>query len=144
MTLDIFSRKIIDYEFDVFKGNNLAIPNMKWTFEIIGDCSNMIFHSDNGSEYTSYEAIKLERDYGYKASFSRPGKCQDNSIVEYTFSILEQEYLQFNYDKSFEELKRIIKWIVYDYNNVRWQGNLQNKTPQEFLEVYELQTGNFI
>lgn len=144
LTLDIFSRKIIDYEFDVFKGNNLAIPNMLRTFKIIGDCSNMIFHSDNGSEYTSYEAIKLERDFGYKASFSRPGKCQDNSIVEYTFSILKQEYLQFNYDKSFEELKVFIKWMVYDYNNVRWQGNLQNKTPQEILEVHNLQTGNFI
>lgn len=85
LTLDIYSRMIIDYEFDRHKGTKLAIPNMIRTFQLIGDCSNTIFHSDNGVEYTSNEARELEKKHGYNASFSRLGKVKIIQLLNIHF-----------------------------------------------------------
>lgn len=70
------------------KGLRLAYPNIKDTFDKIPFDSNTILYNDNGSEYTSNKMKALIKKLGIKHSFTKFGTgFQDNSIVEYLFSI---------------------------------------------------------
>ncbi len=55
VTMDLFNEEILDYEFAKHKGSSLVIPNLKRTLDSIKDTKNVIIHSDNGPEYTSYD-----------------------------------------------------------------------------------------
>lgn len=53
----------------------------------------VIFHSDRGSQYCSYDYQKLLREYGFKASMSGKGNCYDNAAVETFFQSLKAELI---------------------------------------------------
>ncbi len=61
----------------------------------------------------------------------RIGVSLDNRPVEYFFSILKQEYL-FDGTFDFKTTKKLIDKSISHYNNIRFQGCLNNQSPTEF------------
>ena len=45
----------------------------------------VIFHSDRGSEYSSYLVQKILKENHFTISMSRTGNCWDNAVVESFF-----------------------------------------------------------
>lgn len=131
--VDLFNWELMDIVVGRNKGNIIVVPNIKNTFEKISKNRETILHSDNGSEYSSNEIKKLKHLYNFKQSFSRPGKYQDNRVIEYVISIIKTEYINIDCKgMSFEEFLKYSKWMMHHYNNIRKQGNLGWKTPQMF------------
>ena len=66
---------------------------------------------------------------------SRIDNALDNRPIEYFFSILKQEYLRKIpvKERTIEKIKNELDYIKFHYNNIRFQGNLQNKTPREYV-----------
>jgi len=54
----------------------LTVKALMITYESRGKPKGVMFHSDQGSQYTSR---KSGRPYGVKQSLSRKGNCWDNS-----------------------------------------------------------------
>ena len=66
------------------------------------DVSNLIIHSDQGFQYTSFEYKAIRESNGIQISMSRKGTPIDDSHIESFHSILEKKLCTTNIT-SFEE-----------------------------------------
>ena len=58
-----------------------------------GKPSELMLHSDQGSQYTSEDFQQLLKAQGITCSMSRRGECWDNAAMESFFSSLKTERL---------------------------------------------------
>ena len=49
------------------------------------DTDSVILHSDQGSQYSSYDYTKLAKKYNIILGMSRRGNCYDNAVAESFF-----------------------------------------------------------
>lgn len=136
--LDHFNHEVASYQVSKHNNNDLVIDTVKGVLAT-RDCSDMILHSDRGSQYRSYEYSELTADFNITVSMSAPGCPADNAVVECFFSHLKAEFFYLNTFKSEDDfLEKLHKWLVY-YNNTRIQARLGYRSPVD----YRLQaTGN--
>ena len=92
-------------------------------FELRGKPTNILFHSDQGSHYTSREYRQLLWRYQIKQSLSRRGNCWDNApMVGY---------------RSFTEAQhQIIQYIIGYYSQLRPHQYNGGLTPNESERLY--------
>lgn len=105
-------------------------------FDFRGQPENLIFHSDQGTQYTAYEFRKMLRDLGVKQSFSNPGCPYDNAVAESFFSIMKQEELSHNYYNSLKELEDTVSEYIEFYNTMRPHKRLKGMSPTVFEIKY--------
>ena len=55
---------------------------------------SVILHSDQGSQYSSYDYKKLAKKYNITLSMSRRGNCYDNAVAESFFKTLKKELVR--------------------------------------------------
>jgi len=134
--IDGSNNELVDIKLSIHNDNELVMNNMKEAIKN-KDVSNLIIHSDHGSLYSGISFNKLLNDNNIKQSMSRVGNSLDNRPIEYFFSILKQEYLRTIKlrDRSFDKINKELEYIKWDYNNNRFQSNLQNKTPCEYMAL---------
>ena len=88
-----------------------------------------IFHSDQGTIYSSVAFNNAHKDYNIIRSMSRIGTPTDNPIIESKNGWLKKEmYIDFNQD-DFETVEDYINAIIYDHNYLRPSYALNYKTP---------------
>ena len=98
----------------------------KITDEILG-------HSDQGSQYTSYEYVNEAQKHKLILSYSTPGTPTENPGQESFFGRLKDECkTEFNEAKTFDELKKLISKKIRYYNNERLHTSLNLRSPRKF------------
>ena len=132
--LDLHSKKIVGYSFGKNMTNALvetALKNACYLQEISKN-SNIIFHSDLGSQYTSYDLKELCRDFDMIQSFSKKGCPYDNACIESFHAIIKKEEVYRTTYKDFKEAEiAIFAYIESLYNSKRLHSALDYKTPNE-------------
>jgi putative transposase len=91
--IDCFSKMVVGWAMaDHYKTSLIqaAIDSAAGTIDIQPGC---IFHSDRGSNYTSYEFAKKLVDMDMRQSVGRTGVCWDNAMAESFFGALKNEWL---------------------------------------------------
>ena len=88
--IDLYARKVI--AFDVAKTADSAFIQRMFdsAFEMRGKPVGLIFHSNQGSQYTAFEFRKHLRELGVKSSFSNPGTPLDNAVAESFFASMKR------------------------------------------------------
>jgi putative transposase len=114
---------------------------LSMAFETRGQPQNVIFHSDQGSHYTSRQYRQLLWRYRIKQSMSRRVTCWDNSPMQRFFRSLKTEWVPEIGYRSFVEAKHaVINYIIGYYNQVRphqHNGGLSpNAAEQKFWFAY--------
>lgn len=95
---------------------------------------DILFHSDQGSQYTSYEYVNAVLKVG-KLSFSTPGTPTENPGQESFFGRFKDEWkTEINELKSFEEVEKFIKSKIRYYNYSRLHTSIKNQTPYIFTK----------
>jgi transposase InsO family protein len=64
---------------------------MAWFKHHPSKISELMFHSDRGSQYASNDFRDVLKEYGITASMSRRGDCWDNACSETLFGSLKVE-----------------------------------------------------
>lgn len=106
-------------------------------FELRGKPTNILFHSDQGSHYTSREYRQLLWRYQIKQSLSRRGNCWDNAPMERFFRSLKTEWVQMVGYRSFTEAQhQIIQYIIGYYSQLRPHQYNGGLTPNESKRLY--------
>ena len=105
---------------------------LDWTFECRGKPQGLLFHSDQGTQYSAYMFRKHLRDLGVKQSFSNPGTPYDNAVAESFFSMMKQEELSHNYYHSAEELEVTVADYINFFNTMRPHRKLAGQSPENF------------
>ena len=92
-----------------------------------------IFHSDQGSQYCSYQFQELLSSVGFRCSMSRRGQCWDNAVAESFWSILKRECLPVNrkFTSRKEGISKISNWLSY-YNGFRPHSALGMQSPYQY------------
>lgn len=134
--IDLFSRKIIGYRVHYNAKNNLVIHVLKDAFESRGEPDNLIFYSDRGSQYTSYEYMELLKSLGIKSSFSDAANPYDNAVVESFFPHLKKEEIYRKIYLDLNDLKESIDRYIRFFNDYRPHETLSNLSQDEFEQKY--------
>lgn len=133
--LDLYSRRIVGWAISDKPDTELAIraldnalqsrPHRPW---------RLMFHSDQGCQYTSKELRTYLRGKGILQSMSRRGQCWDNAAMESFFGTLKQEtgLGKWPLDTAEETKYAIFEWIEAWYNVTRRHSTLGYCSPAEF------------
>ena len=95
--------------------------------------SPLIFNSDQGSQYTGSEHIRILENHGIQISMNCKGRNIDNIIMERFFRTLKYNCIFINEFKNISELKEGINNYVDKYNNRRFHSSIGYKKP---MDVY--------
>lgn len=131
IVMDLYSRKIVAHRVSSQNNNLLTINTFKDAFENRGRPQGLIFHSDQGSNYTSFEFVSLLRFFKVEQSLSKRATPYDNSVVESFFGNLKKEDLYSRVFESFEDLVNAVDNYIEYYNNLRPHKSLNFMTPNQ-------------
>jgi len=93
----------------------------------------IIFHADQGSQYTSKQIAETAADLGLLRSMGRTGVCWDNAQAESFWSTFKNEFYYRRAFTSFEQLRRATYvWIDSIYNARRRHSALGYLSPLEY------------
>lgn len=137
--LDVFNNEIVGYDVreSMFgNGNNnhvQALNNMLNTKIKRGYKDlNTIFHTDQGTVYSSMSFNNILKSYSMTRSMSRAGTPTDNPVIESKNGWLKKEmYIDFDIN-NYTTVQEFIDDIVYDNNYLRPSYALNYKTPIEY------------
>ena len=121
VVLDLFARKPVGWAMSFSPDSRLTIKALKMAWEIRSKPAGVMFHSDQGSHYTSRQFRQLLWRYQIKQSLSRRGNCWDNSPMERFFRSLKNEWIPVTGYMNFSDAAHeITDYIVGYYNALIW------------------------
>lgn len=101
----------------------------------------VLFHSDQGSQFTSKEVIDKISSFHWVQSMSRKGNCWDNAVIESFFSIIKREELKWHVFHSFIQAERVVReYIDGYYMSVRPHESLGGVPPIQYIMTMNLST----
>ncbi len=103
VVLDLFARKPIGWAMSYSPDSRLTVKALQMAWEHRGQPSGVVFHSDQGSHYSSRAYRQVLWRYQFKQSMSRRGNCWDNSPMERFFRSLKSEWVPTLGYRSFAE-----------------------------------------
>jgi len=133
VVLDLFSRKVVGWSMNANMGAQLVIDALVMAIWRRGRPTELLHHSDQGSQYTSEDFQRLLADQGIICSMSRKGDCWDNAAIESFFSTLKRERLsRRHYENRDEARVEVFDYIERFYNPRRRHSTLGLVSPDEF------------
>jgi putative transposase len=131
VVMDLHSRAVIGYSVDRAANTSLVQRALEdaWQTSGLTRLNGLLFHSDRGVQYTSFETQHWLVERGAVISLSRTGNCWDNAVVESFFSLMKQQWLYpIGVVKQKKMRKRINHYIDQVYNHWRIHGT-RNQVP---------------
>ena len=93
----------------------------------------VVFHSDQGGQYTSDAFQRCMRENNIVSSMSREGNCLDNAVTERFFRSLKSERVNYRrYQTRHQAIADIIDYIEPFYNQKRRHAKLGNISPVQY------------
>ncbi len=123
---DLYDHSIVAYKIHSTCHMSLITETIKDAVKSngISPTSDLIIHSDQGSQFTSRTYHNLSKRYHFTPSMSRRGCPTDNAMIENFFSCLKRECInRYTFKTKKEAIERINHYIFF-YNTFRIQENL--------------------
>lgn len=139
--IDEYTKKIVWYSLWFYHTKELilsSINNAIWN----SNKKPIILHSDQWSEYRSYEYLDLLRKNDIQVSMSRKSSPWENSVQESFYWKFKFELWNLNRFSSIDEVIEYIHLKIHYYNNNRIHTTLK-MTPRQF-EQKLLNLVNFV
>ncbi|WP_447595622.1 IS3 family transposase [Aquipseudomonas campi] len=117
--IDLFARRVVGWAFSSKPDADLVIKALDVAYEQRGRPQNVLFHSDQGSQYGSRGFRQRLWRYRFKQSMSRRGNCHDNAPMERLFRSLKTEWVpSVGYMSAALAQQDIGRFLMQRYN---WQ-----------------------
>ncbi|WP_139193335.1 IS3 family transposase [Angelakisella massiliensis] len=118
--VDLYSRKVIAHKVSTRNSTQLITATLRMTYDTRMPGENLIFHSDQGSQYTSHAFRQLLKKLKITQSFSNAGTPHDNAVMESFFAVFKkEEFYRNNYRSEAELRKKIDEYIAFYNQNAR-------------------------
>jgi transposase InsO family protein len=131
--LDLYSRRVVGWKLDKQLRSDIVLRALQRALEEREITEGLIFHSDQGVQYTSGDLRELLSQNKMMQSMSRKGNCYDNAVAESFFHTLKTEHINFEKYETREQAKlSIFEYIEIFYNRKRLHSTLGYKSPVEF------------
>ena len=131
VVLDIFSRSVVGWSMSERLTDDLTVNALIQALLKRNPASDLIFHSDRGSQYASMRFRQILSRYGILQSMSGKGHCYDNAYAESFFGTLKTE-LGHRYESRSVARQSIFEYIEVFYNRIRRHSALNYVSPLEY------------
>jgi putative transposase len=135
--IDCFSKMVIGWSMADHYKTPLIVSALDMAANNVELTDGCIFHSDRGSNYTSYDFAKKITELDMRQSVGRTGVCWDNAMAESFFGALKNEWLnRMTFTTRAEARQAVVKYIEGFYNRKRIHSGLGYKIPLEVHNEY--------
>ncbi|EHN8311420.1 IS3 family transposase [Salmonella enterica] len=137
VVVDLFSRKVIGWSMQPRMTKEIVLNALLMALWRRNPQKAVLVHSDQGSQYTSYEWQSFLKSHGLEGSISRRGNCHDNAVAESFFQLLKRERIKKKIYGTREEARSdIFDYIEMFYNSKRRHGSSDKMPPTEYENRY--------
>lgn len=131
--MDLYSRKIVGWSTSDSIDTQLVARAFDMAVFTRKPSSELLHHSDRGSQYTSGAYGSLLARHDVTVSMSRTGNCYDNAVVESFWGKLKTEMVHHQRFATRREAARaIFEYIEMFYNRKRLHAALGYVSPEAF------------
>lgn len=127
--IDWYSRKILSWKLSNTLDNSFCIEALNEAIRKYGKPE--IFNTDQGSQYTASNYIKVLEDNDIKISMDGKGRAIDNIYIERFWRTVKYEHIFLWRFDTVNELKASLKHYFKRYNEKRLHKSLDYSTPDE-------------
>lgn len=130
--IDAFHRKVVGWSMSERIAEKLVSDALEQAVgrENPPDDFSLVFHDDQGCQYTSRAFQRCLESHGIAQSMSRPGNPWDNALAESFFKTLKRELVNDKKYETREEAKQdIFKYIELYYNRQRMHSSIGYAAP---------------
>ncbi len=142
VVVDLFSRRIVGWSLRRDMRSELVVDalRMAWLQRSPDAKSELIFHSDRGSQYASSDFNQVLKECSIQPSMSRKGNCWDNACSETLFASLKVERLHGHRFQTIRQAKdETLDWLLW-YNRTRLHSTLKYISPMQFEQQWQDRT----
>ena len=138
VVLDVHTRRIVGWQLASHMRQSLVTDafEMALAGRQKHEDGGMIAHSDNGSQYTSYEYTKRLVEAGIASSRGRTGTALDNAMAESVISTIKTELIRRHIWRTRLQLELALVVYIGWYNTRRLHRAFKGRTPLEVLDEY--------
>lgn len=131
--LDMGSRRILGFCLGEHHDAALAYGALAMAVAARGGAvPGVVFHSDQGSEYTARTFRQACRRLSVRQSMGRPGSALDNAVIESWHSTLEFELRSRRKFTTRAEARAAVAAWIEDYNHLRRHSALGMRSPVDY------------
>ena len=133
VVIDLFNREVVGWSMSRSLRSDLVVDALKMALANCHSQTQIVFHSDRGSQYASDVFLELLKNKQVIPSMSRKGNCYDNCYVESWFKSLKTEYIYRNNYQTENQLRALVfEYIETWYNPRRRHSSLGYLSPLEY------------
>ncbi|MGP0911949.1 IS3 family transposase [Serratia sp. CY70267] len=133
VVIDLFARNVVGWSMKPTLSRELALDALMMAVWRRKPDSEVIVHSDQGSQYGSDDWQRFCRANNLAPSMSRRGNCWDNAVAESFFSSLKKERIRKRIYKTRDLVRAdIFDYIEVFYNRARRHNHLGGVSPEAF------------
>jgi len=146
VVLDLFSRQIVGWSMQSQMDKELVISTLLMAIWRRKPQQTVMIHSDQGSQFSSYEWQAFLKEHNLKQRMSRRGNCHDNAVVESFFQLLKRERIKrktyATRSKAREDIFDYIE-MFYDRRKSPWDNPVRRHSynnglsPVRFEQQYQ-------
>jgi transposase InsO family protein len=131
--MDMGSRRIIGFALGAHHDAALAYGVLAMAVAVRGGAvPGVVFHTDQGSEYTAGSFRQACERLGVAQSMGRPGSALDNAVIESWHSTLEFEFRSLRKFATRDQARAAAVAWIEDYNHVRRHSALGMRSPVDY------------
>jgi transposase InsO family protein len=131
--MDTGSRRIVGFCLGEHHDATLAYGALAMAVAARGGAvPGVVFHTDQGSEYTARSFRQACQRLGIVQSMGRPGSALDNAVIESWHSTLEFELRLLRTFATRAQARAAVAAWIEDYNHVRRHSALGMKSPVDY------------
>jgi transposase InsO family protein len=131
--LDMGSRRILGFALGAHHDAALAYGALAMAVAVRGGTvPRVVFHTDQGSEYTARVFRQACERLGITQSMGRPGSALDNAVIESWHSTLEFELRSLHEFATSAQARAAVAAWIEDYNSVRRHSALGMRSPAAY------------
>jgi len=138
VVMDLYARRVVGWAMSDKADADLVVKALDHAWEQRGRPQQVMFHSDQGSQYASRKFRQRLWRYRMAQSMSRRGNCWDNAPMERLFRSLKTEWIPtFGYHNLTAARKDISSYLMGYYNQQRphaFNGGLAPAAAEEKLK----------
>ena len=124
------SRRILGFALGAHHDAALAYGALAMAVAVRGGAvPGVVFHTDQGSEYTARSFRQACERLGIAQSMGRPGSALDNAVIESWHSTLEFELRSLHKFATRAAARTAVAAWIEDYNHVRRHSALGMRSP---------------
>ena len=138
VVIDLYSRRVMGWALADHLRTDLVQGALHMALGLRQPGSNLVHHSDRGSQYASKDYRDLLAERKICCSMSRRGNCWDNAVVESFFGTLKTELIYRRPWPSRHDAEAAIgEYLEVFYNRHHRHSYLGFLSPADYEELFE-------